>query len=428
MNSRLKAARVVSRILKNGRSMTSALDEVLQNEPSAREQAFIQALCYGVLRQYFFLEFVLSRLLHKPLKDMEVKALLLIGLYQIEFMRVKNHAAVSETVSAMRRKPWAKSLLNAVLRKYLREQEDIKAAAARQKTAALAHPAWMIAAIEQSWPRQGQRILLANNRQPPMTLRVNLSRCSREDYLALLMEQGISATAPDFCESAVVLARPLPVEQIPGFADGLVSVQDAAAQLAVDLLGVQSGQRVLDVCAAPGGKAAHILEKQPDLVALLAIDVDAGRLSRIHDTLRRLKLKAEVRVGDALAPDAWWDGRLFERILLDAPCSALGVVRRHPDIKVLRRAEDIDELQHLQGRILDSVWPLLAPGGILVYATCSILPVENEWQIAAFVARHGDAEEIPIAAPWGMARDSGRQILPGDSGMDGFYYARIRKR
>jgi len=428
MNSRLKAARVISRVLKNGRSLTSALDEVLQNVPDSREQAFIQALCYGVLRQYFFLQFVLARLLRRPLKDMEVKALLLIGLYQIEFMRVKNHAAVSETVSAMRRKPWAKSLLNAVFRQYLREQENIKAAAAGQPTAVLAHPAWMIEAIEQSWPQQAARIFQENNRKPPMTLRVNLARCSREDYLVLLAEQSISAAAVDCCDSAVVLSRPLPVVRIPGFADGLVSVQDAAAQLAAGLLDAQSGQRVLDVCAAPGGKTAHILENRPDVAALLAIDSDASRLERVEDTLRRLQLRADVRVGDALKPEAWWHGQLFDRILLDAPCSALGVLRRHPDIKVLRRAEDIPALQKLQGEILDSVWPLLAPRGILLYATCSILPEENERQITAFLGRHADAREIPIAAPWGMERSCGRQILPGDSGMDGFFYARISKQ
>ena len=260
-----------------------------------------------------------------------------------------------------------------------------------------------------------------------MALRVNLARISPDQYLQQLSEQGIEAVAVSFCPSAIILDKPVAVDLLPGFAEGLVSVQDTAAQLAAGLLDVQAGHRVLDVCAAPGGKTAHILEHQPQLKELVAVDIDASRLQRVNDTLQRLKLPAKLVVGDAANPQDWWDGQLFDRILLDAPCSALGVIRRHPDIKLLRRAEDIKPLQALQHNILHAVWPLLAPGGIMLYATCSILKQENEQQIDAFLAEHPDAVELPIDAAWGFAGSHGRQIMTGESAMDGFYYARLGK-
>lgn len=408
--------------------MTAALDHALHSVESGKDKAFIQALCYGVCRQYQHLDFILAQLLDKPLKDIEVKALALTGLYQLGFMRVKPHAAVSETVQATRKKPWAKALVNAVLRSYLREQDAFEQRAKQILSAAVSHPDWMIARIQHDWPEQAGQVLAENNRQPPMVLRVNLAKVSREHYLQLLTDQGCTATAVDFCPSALMLDKPAPVEQLPGFADGLVSVQDTAAQLAAGLLAVEAGQRVLDVCAAPGGKTAHILEAQPRLQALVAIDVDAARMQRVSDNLQRLRLSATLRVGDAAKPEDWWDGQLFERILLDAPCSATGVIRRHPDIKLLRRAEDIDALQALQKSILRAVWPLLAPGGVLLYATCSVLKQENEQQILAFLEAHPDAVMMPIEADWGRAGACGRQILPGDQAMDGFFYARIGKR
>jgi 16S rRNA (cytosine967-C5)-methyltransferase len=291
----------------------------------------------------------------------------------------------------------------------------------------VSHPDWLIKQIEQDWPQQAQKILLENNQQPPMALRVNLARISRDQYLQLLSEQGIEAVSVDFCPSAIILDKPVAVDLLPGFAEGLVSVQDTAAQLAAGLLDVQPGHRVLDVCAAPGGKTAHILEHQPQLKELVAVDVDESRLQRVSETLQRLKLPATLVVGDAANPQEWWDDQLFDRILLDAPCSALGVIRRHPDIKLLRRAEDIEPLQALQKNILNAVWPLLAPGGIMLYATCSILKQENEQQIDAFLAEHPDAVELPIDAVWGFSGSHGRQIMPGESAMDGFYYARLGK-
>ncbi len=427
MNTRLIAARTLSRVLQDGQSLTTALESALQTVESGKDRAFIQALCYGVCRTYHRLDFILSELLDKPLKDLDVKALALVGLYQLKYMRVKPHAAVSETVLAARKKPWAKALINALLRSYLREQEALEQKADNVQTAAVSHPDWLIKQIEEDWPQQAQQILLENNQPPPMALRVNLARISRDQYLQQLSEQGILAVAVSFCPSAIILDKPVAVDLLPGFAEGLVSVQDTAAQLAAGLLDVQARHRVLDVCAAPGGKTAHILEHQPQLKELVAVDIDASRMQRVSDTLQRLKLPATLVVGDAANPQDWWDGQLFDRILLDAPCSALGVIRRHPDIKLLRRAEDIKPLQALQKNILHAVWPLLAPGGIMLYATCSILKQENEQQIDAFLAAHSDAVELPIDAAWGYARSHGRQIMTGESAMDGFYYARLGK-
>ena len=427
MNSRLIAARVLSRVLQDGQSLTAALESALQTVESGKDRAFVQALCYGVCRTYHRLDFNLSELLDKPLKDTDVKALALVGLYQLKYMRVKPHAAVSETVLAARKKPWAKALINALLRRYLREQDNLEQKADTVQVAAVSHPDWLIKQIEQDWPQQAQQILLENNQQPPMALRINLVRISQDQYLQQLSEQGIEAVAVSFCPSAIILDKPVAVDLLPGFAEGLVSVQDTAAQLAAGLLDVQAEHRVLDVCAAPGGKTAHILEHQPQLKELVAVDIDESRLQRVSDTLQRLRLPAKLVVGDAASPQDWWDGQLFDRILLDAPCSALGVVRRHPDIKLLRRAEDIKPLQALQLNILNAVWPLLAPGGIMLYATCSILKQENEQQIDAFLAEHPDAVELPIDAVWGFAGSHGRQIMTGESAMDGFYYVRLGK-
>ena len=428
MNIRLVAAKVVSRVLQDGQSLTAALDQAFLGVESAKDRAFIQALCYGVCRQFHRLDFILNHLLDKPLKDTDIKALALVGLYQLNFMRVKPHAAVSETVLAAQKKPWAKSLINAVLRTYLREQEALEHQADQCQIAALSHPDWLIKQIEQDWPEQALTILQENNLQPPMVLRVNLAKNSREHYLQLLAEQSITAEIVSFCPSAVRLDKPVPVDLLPGFADGWVSVQDTAAQLAAGLLDVQPGHRVLDVCAAPGGKTAHILESQAQLKALVAVDSDESRMQRVSENMQRLGLQATLVVGDAANPDGWWDGKLFDRILLDAPCSALGVIRRHPDIKLLRRAGDIRQLQALQKSILHAVWPLLAPGGLLLYATCSILKQENEQQVQAFLAEYGDALELPINADWGTAGICGRQIVTGESAMDGFYYALLGKQ
>ena len=427
MNLRGLAAQILSRVINDGQSLTAALENQLPKLSDHQDRAFVQALCYGVIRHYYALTCTLQQLLDKPLKtkDGDIQALLLVGLYQLQHMRVKSHAAVSETVSATRHKPWAKSLVNAILRNYLRDAENLSCHAGRSAT--LNHPDWIIEVLEQNWPDQSAQIMAANDQAAPMSLRVNLLQGSREDYLNRLQQLDINAQISAYNPAGIVLDQAINVEQLPGFAEGLVSVQDLAAQLAAELLDVKPGQRVLDLCAAPGGKTAAILEQQPGLQSLLAIDVDAHRLKRVNDNLLRLNLQAETLAADASRPDTWADNKQFDRILLDAPCSGFGVIRRHPDIKILRRASDIETLQALQYKILNAAWQLLAPGGILLYATCSILKPENEQQIAKFLASHPDASELTIEADWGMARPHGRQILPGDNQMDGFYYAKLGK-
>ena len=427
MNTRLIAARVISNVLQDGKSLNTALDNALLSVESTKDKAFIQALCYGVCRYFYRLSFILNELLDKPIKDSEINALALVGLYQLNYMRVKQHAAVSETVLAVKKKTWAKSLVNALLRTYLRQQGVLEQKADENVAASVSHPVWLLRQIEIDWPERSSQILEANNRQPPMVLRVNLALNSRDQYLQSLSDHELAAKTVSFCESSLILSRPVPVELLPGFEQGHVSVQDTAAQLAAGLLDVQVGQRVLDVCAAPGGKTVHILESQPHLKELVAIDIDEARLSRVQENLLRSNVSAQLIVGDAAKPKDWWDGQLFDRILLDAPCSALGVIRRHPDIKILRKPDDIKALQLLQKSILAATWPLLSSGGLLLYATCSILKQENEEQIMEFLAMHADAFEVPIDATWGNAVQRGRQILTGDSEMDGFYYALIKK-
>ncbi|MGD0959443.1 MAG: 16S rRNA (cytosine(967)-C(5))-methyltransferase RsmB [Methylomonas sp.] len=429
MNLRRVAAHVVLQVLAEGQSLTKALAINLPKLNASQDRAFVQALCFGVIRHYFELNCMLKQLLAKPLKqkDADIKALLLTGLYQLRYMRVKPHAAVSETVEAAAPKSWAKSLVNAVLRQYLRDKDTLLQAGLGGAEAHYNHPAWMIKAFAQCWPGQSDNILAANLLIPPMAVRVNLLQGGRDAYLELLNEQGIGAQAVDFCDTALILDEPLSVEELPGFEQGRVSVQDVAAQLAAGLLDVQTAQHVLDLCAAPGGKTAAILERQPALRSLLAVDADAERLKRVADNLRRLNLSADMLAADALQAENWAQGRRFDRILLDAPCSGTGVIRRHPDIKVLRRETDIDALHALQSQILAAAWRLLTPGGILLYATCSVLKAENERQIAGFLDLYKDAYEIPIQASWGEARPCGRQILSGESQMDGFYYAKLGK-
>jgi 16S rRNA (cytosine967-C5)-methyltransferase len=442
MNSRIIATQVLCRVLKEGQSLTAALETDLKTVNDNQIRAFIQALCYGVIRNYQSLDFLLSLLLDKPLrnKDIDIKVLLLIGLYQLKDMQVKDHAAVAETVAAVGKKTWAKGVINAVLRQYLRDQHLLNAKVNSDLVAVSLHPRWLLEAIHQDWPEQASKILLHNNEQPPMTLRVNLNHITPAAYCHFLTEIGIAAHPIVYSSTAIQLTNAVPVEQLPYFADGWVSVQDAAAQFAAPLLELKAGLRVLDMCAAPGGKTAAILEMQPS-VDLTAIDIDENRLKRVQENLQRLDLsvfkndccrgdlsRLHIINGDAAKPETWWNGQPFDRILLDAPCSALGVIRRHPDIKLLRRASDIETLQHKQQQMLEAAWSMLASGGILLYVTCSILKAENEQQITAFLNNHSDSFEIPITADWGQQRSAGRQILTGESNMDGFYYARIGKR
>jgi 16S rRNA (cytosine967-C5)-methyltransferase len=427
LNLRALAVEALRQTAEEGVSLTAALAQILPRIPGEADRALAQAFCYGVARWYFRLDFILRQLAPKPIRDGHIRMLILLGLYQLEYTRVKPHAAVSETVEAVGNKAWAKALVNGVLRNYQRQRAALQALADQDECAASAHPAWLVGLLRKDWPQECADIMAQANRQAPLSLRVNLGRCTRSDYLERLAQAGFAARPGTYAESAVILAQAVPVERLPGFAEGWVSVQDEAAQLAAGLLQLERGQRVLDICAAPGGKTLHILEACPQLAEVVAVDIDSARLARIHENLARAGLPATVLQGDGAKPAQWWDGRPFQRILLDAPCSATGVIRRHPDIKLLRRPEDIAALAQAQARLLEAAWPLLAPGGILLYATCSLLRRENEARIAPFLAAHADAQALPIAAEWGQALAHGRQILTGAAEMDGFYYARLRK-
>lgn len=430
LSPRQAAALAVARVIRGGESLADALPAVIA-AVAAGDRALAAELAYGTLRYLPRLEFLLTQLMTRPVRrrEPEVHALLLVGLYQLGYTRVPAHAAVSETVTAARAldKAWAAGLTNAVLRRYQRERDALEARLDAHPVARFAHPAWLIEAVRRDWPDDWEAVLAANNARAPLTLRVNAARTTREAYCARLAAAGLAAEPHPYARDAVTLADAVDVEHLPGFAQGEVSVQDAAAQLAADLVDPRPGERLLDACAAPGGKTGHLLERAGD-AELVALDADSGRLARIAENLARLGLAARLVVGDARKPRDWWDGRPFDRILLDAPCSASGVIRRHPDIKTLRRATDLPKLAGQQAAMLDALWPLLQPGGKLVYATCSIFEAENAAQIARFVARHADAVAVPLAVPWGRVRGFGRQILPGEAGMDGFFYACLVKR
>jgi len=429
MNLRLNATKILLSVIRDGQSLTSALDHLFTSVTDPQQRAFIQAICYGVVRYYPRLYYILQQLLSKPLrtKDSDIEMLLLIGLYQLSYMRIKPYAAVSETVAACQKKVWAKRLINAVLRQYGRNQTELDNRADLSAEALYSHPQWLLDKIVADWGQHANALLAANNQQAPMVLRVNLMQTSREAYLQQLNQVGINASIQNDCQTAIILQQPVTVEKLPGFYQGLVSVQDTAAQLAATLLDLRPGQQVVDLCAAPGGKTAAILEFCANDIQLLAIDIDDNRLQRITDNLTRLKLSATVQKGDAEHPEQWAEKQRFDRILVDAPCSGLGVIRRHPDIKLLRRESDLMALQASQQRILEAAWTRLKPGGILLYATCSILKQENEQQIERFLNSHCDASEIKLEVNWGITQTVGRQILTAESTMDGFYYAKLIK-
>ncbi|PID99859.1 MAG: 16S rRNA (cytosine(967)-C(5))-methyltransferase [Thiothrix nivea] len=431
MNSRVVAARVLLRVTYQGESLTAALQHPSINKLAQRDQAWVRNVCFGSIRWHGRLGAVLRQLLVKPLKkvDKDIECLLRIGLYQLIYQRTPDHAAVNETVNAARslKKAWAGRLINGVLRGFLRRKDEVLAEADQLETARYSFPPWLSERLKQAWPGHWETILQASNIPAPMTLRVNQLRFSREEYQALLAKAGISSTFAAYTDHGLVLEQAVPVDELPGFAKGAVSVQDAAAQRATALLPCKPGQRVLDACAAPGGKTCHLLECYPG-IELLALDSSEQRLQQVTENLQRLRLSARLVAVDAADLAGWWDGCLFDRILLDAPCSATGVIRRHPDIKLLRKERDITALQQQQQAILNAVWKVLKPGGLLLYATCSILPEENEQQIRAFVQQTATAELQPIEQLTGHNPvDIGQQVFPGEAGMDGFYYALLRK-
>lgn len=430
ISPRLAAARALTAVLAGRASLGGSLPPQLE-QVAPRDRGLTQELAFGTARWQPRLAALASRLLQKPFKagDRDVEALLLVGLYQLLYTRIPPHAAIGETVGCADKlkKTWAKGLLNAVLRRAQRESEVLLADVDRDPAARLAHPRWLQKALKQSWPEQFEAVCAANNAHPPMTLRVNRRQGTRDAYLAELQTVGFDATACAFSRDGIQLAQPCDVRELPGFAEGRVSVQDEAAQLAADLLELAPGQRVLDACCAPGGKTCHLLEAEPGLQSVLGVDLEESRLVRVRENLQRLQLDAQLVAADGRDTAAWWDGKPFQRILLDAPCSATGVIRRHPDIKLTRAAEDIPALAQLQGELLDALWPTLEVGGILLYATCSVMPQENRESIAAFLARTPGARELDLAGPWGLKQDHGRQLLPQDGGHDGFYYAKLIK-
>lgn len=431
MNARVVAVNTLAGVFRRGCLLDDALPAGLMALEDPRDRALATEICYGVLRWYFRLEHIAARLLHRPLKarDAELRALLYCGLYQMGWMRVPEHAAVAETVDAAKTLHFAGApgLVNAVLRRYQRERESIQQIIEGSPAARYAHPDWLIDAVRSDWPRQWQAILDANNRRPPMHLRINLRAATREQCLADLTAAGFAVEGAALVETGVRLASAADVDELPGFRQGMLSVQDFGAQLAAPLLDAQPGERVLDACAAPGGKAAHILERTPGLGELVALDRDARRLEMLRANLARLHLSASVVAADAAHPDKWWDRRPFDRILLDAPCSATGVIRRHPDIKLLRKPGQFSHYAAAQQALLRAALSLLRPRGRLLYATCSILRRENDRQIDKFVRNHKDVRVLPIGGPWGTATEFGRQTLPGIDDTDGFYYALLEK-
>lgn len=426
------AATTVANVIARGESLDDALPAALDRLAEPADAGLLKDLCFGTLRWRFRLEAPLAALLARPLKprDADIHALLLVGLYQLVETRVPDHAAVAETVvaAAALGKGWARGLVNASLRNFLRRRPALLAEADRDPATRHAHPRWLVDRLRADWPADWEAILAANNVRAPMTLRVNARRTTVTAMQNRLAQAGIEACPVAHAADALALAAPVDVAALPGFAEGLVSVQAAAAQLAADVLACEPGMRVLDACAAPGGKSGHLLERTPELDALAAVDISAERLQKVRANLDRLDLDAALVAADASRPDAWWDGRPFDRILLDAPCSATGVIRRHPDIKSLRRDADIARLAAAQARLLDALWPLLAPGGKLVYASCSVLAAENANQVAAFLDRQSGARAGALPGKWGRAAGAGRQIPPGEDGMDGFYYACLEKR
>lgn len=423
LNVRALAARALAPVLAGKESLSDTLPPALSQAPGA-DKGLLQALAFTTCRHALHYRALLAPLLQRPPQPL-VESLLLVGLAQLRDLRIPDHAALSETVEAARElgQERATGLINAILRRYLRERDSLEAQA---EASAHAHPLWLKNQLETDWGREvAGQIMAANNQEGPLTLRINSITGDREAYLARLAEQGISASPCSWSPVGIRVEGVGDVRLLPGFTDGQVSVQDEAAQFAAPLLQSQPGMRVLDACAAPGGKSAHLLEHTND-IQLTALDIASERCERIRENLQRLKLNANIVAADAADPASWWDQQAFDRILLDAPCTATGVIRRHPDIKLLRRESDIAQTVKQQAQLLAALWPTLKTGGLLLYATCSTLKAENEQQIAEFLKKTPNAEEIVLDVPWGEVRPHGRQLIAGET--DGFFYALIRRR
>jgi len=431
-NPRLCAVKTLENVLDKGQNLFAA--DSSASLVDERDRSLARHLAYGVCRWLNSLEWLSAQLLRKPLnkRNQDIHRLILIGLFQLRHDGTAPYAAINETAECARLagKAWAVAVINAVLRRFQRERQHWLDQLETQPER-FAHPAWLLQKIQTDWPDDWQEIVHANNRAAPLWLRINQSKQAQNDLTDLLSSSGFTVVRHPSAPDAIKLSPPAPVAGIPGFSAGLVSVQDPAAQLAADALELDDRLRVLDACAAPGGKTCHILERFP-AIEMTAVDLKQSRLAQLRENLDRLgyshRAGLKLLQGDAADPSSWWDGVLYQRILLDAPCTATGVIRRHPEIKWLRTVEQLEKAVRIQERLLQQLWPLLAPGGILVYATCSVLADENNRQISRFMAKHADAETLPLAVDWGRKQDFGRQILPGEEEMDGFYYARIRKK
>jgi len=427
--SRACAAQAIAQIVFDGVAMGRAL-EGNHNDVFEKNKSCFAELVKGVVRWYWRLAHHAEQLLHKPFKpkDRDLHCLLLVGLYQLEFMRVPDYAGVSSTVdaTAVIRKFWAAAVINASLRRFAANRLEYSTDAL-PNCSRYSHPQWMIELIRNEWPDYWEAILQANNARPQTVLRINENVCSASEYVNMLKDSGIAASADPVSPWGVRLRQPADVTKLPGFSAGWVSVQDSAAQIAVPLMQVEDGQRVLDACAAPGGKTVQILEQHPQAGEVVAVELDQDRCGRVAENLQRTKRNATVRCADATKPNTWWNGEPFDRILVDAPCSGLGVVRRHPDIKHHKRLEDIDALATRQGKFLEALWPLLRPGGKLVYVTCSLVSAENEAVVERFFNKVSDGVVEPIPEICGQSRGAGRQRIPGRHDSDGFFYARLRR-
>jgi 16S rRNA (cytosine967-C5)-methyltransferase len=434
--ARSVAAYAVARIVREGVTLDAALHDALATAPAAQAPA-VRSLSYGAIRGYYRHEAILGRLLSQPVRSLDplVRALLSVALFEIEDARTPEYAVVDAAVKTAKATDAARAsgLVNAVLRRYLRERKAIDVEIARNPATRHAAPVWLADRYRADWPVRWTQLLAAGDTQAPMWLRVNARRSTTDEYLEILRAADIGAHADARVPYAVALDVPCDVHALPGFADGLVSVQDIGAQCVAFPMELAAGMRVLDACAAPGGKTVLMAEREPNLASLVAVDIDPQRLTRVQENLARANLFAEVIVNDAAAPDAWWNGVPFDRILLDAPCSALGVIRRHPDIRLRKSPAEIDKLPLLQARLLTSAWRMLARGGRLVYATCTVTRSENRDVLTAFLGGTPDANIVP-AEGWpgwpgfGEADGCGRQILPGEAGADGFYYAALIKQ
>lgn len=421
-NLRADAATIVLAMRQQGVSLNGAFTDT--------SPPFLKELVYGVTRWYWRLESFAHSLLHKPLrnKDADLMSLILVGLYQLWKLDVPHHAAINETVDACNQlqKTWAKNLVNAVLRGYLRKQDVLDEGIS--EAARYSHPDWLVRHVRNAWPDYWQTILSANNERAPMVLRVNVQRMDRARYIEELDACGIVGNCDHLSEHGVVLAEPVSVHTLPGFAEGWVSVQDSAAQWAAQILPLSKGQRVLDACAAPGGKLTHILELYPEAGRVLAIDSNAERLGKIRENLQRISVDADLMVADARQTENWWDGNQFDCVVVDAPCTGSGVLRRRPDIKHLRRATDLSATVEIQMQILSRLWEIVVPGGYLLYITCSIFPEENRHQVEKFSKQHDDVEFSTLQPPAGLCDAFGVQTLPGVHETDGFYFSLMHKR